>query len=54
MDISVGEGEKTPWWVILVLVVSALSSGYFSAQNIGICSLDIQELELMTEGPFEN
>ena len=42
------------WWRWIIIVVLLCLSGSFSGLNLGVLGLDVKDLEMMTEGPFEN
>jgi len=42
------------WWRFVIIIVLSLMSALFSGLNLGIISLDIEYLELLCAGPFEN
>ena len=41
------------WWRWLIIVGLLALSGSFSGLNLGVLGLDVKDLEMMTEGPFE-
>ena len=52
---GVAEAEKHyEWWRFVIIVGLSLMSALFSGLNLGIISLDIEYLELLSAGPFEN
>jgi metal transporter CNNM len=58
MDSSGGISFKqadgsVPGWVIALIVICALVSAFFNAQNLAIMSLDTKNLEMIVAGPFE-
>ncbi len=42
------------WWRFVIIIGLSLMSALFSGLNLGIISLDIEYLELLCAGPFEN
>lgn len=50
----VESGGGTEWWRFILIVGLSLLSALFSGLNLGIISLDIEYLELLSAGPFEN
>ena len=53
--ITSNETEKVGMsWLSLILVILAiLLSAYSNGVNIGVMGLDVQQLELMSKGPYE-
>ncbi len=47
------EGEETEWYYIFILVICVTLSFICSIIQIGLMSLDIRYIELLTKGPFE-
>jgi len=50
----VESGGGTEWWRFVLIIGLSLLSALFSGLNLGIISLDIEYLELLSAGPFEN
>ena len=49
------EPPKAPrWHDFVAIVVLSSMSGLFSGLNLGLLGLDVKNLELLTEGPFDN
>ena len=55
ITITSNETEKVGMsWLSLILVILAiLLSAYSNGVNIGVMGLDVQQLELMSKGPYE-
>lgn len=53
MSESESAGEVV-WWEILIIVLLSLLTGIFSGLNLGIISLDLNYLELLSKGPYES
>ncbi len=51
---AVESAGGTEWWRFVVIILLSLLSALFSGLNLGIISLDIEYLELLCAGPFEN
>ncbi len=47
-------GRSIEWWRFVLIILLSLLSALFSGLNLGIISLDIEYLELLCAGPFEN
>ena len=45
--------KAVEWWEWLVIFILLCLSGSFSGLNLGVLGLDVKDLELMTEGPYE-
>lgn len=50
------EPEATPpvWTDFIMIICLAAMSGAFSGLNLGLLSLDVKDLELLTKGPFKD
>ena len=42
------------WWRWIVILGLIILSGCFSGLNLGVLGLDVKELELMTEEPYDS
>ena len=42
------------WWEWIIMVTLICMSGCYSGLNLGVLSLDVKDLEMMAEGPFDN
>ena len=42
------------WQNILLLILLVMLSAYSNGMNIGVMGLDVQQLEVMSNGPYEN
>ena len=53
--ISSKENEDTglTWYNLLTVILMILLSAYCNGTNIGVMGLDVQQLELMSKGPYE-
>lgn len=51
-EIESGSAAVEPWRIGLIVFLVCLS-GCFSGLNLGVLSLDVSQLNLLTEGPFE-
>ena len=51
-ELAEGSATVEPWRIILIVFLVCLS-GCFSGLNLGVLSLDVSQLNLLTEGPFE-
>lgn len=50
----VESGGGTEWWRFVLIIGLSVLSALFSGLNLGIISLDIEYLEILSDGPFEN
>ena len=41
-----------PWYNLLAVIVLVMLSAYCNGTNIGVMGLDVQQLEVMSKGPF--
>jgi hypothetical protein len=50
------EPEQAPpvWTDFIMIICLATMSGAFSGLNLGLLSLDVKDLELLTKGPFKD
>jgi hypothetical protein len=48
------EEVRIKWYVIVIVIVLILLSGFFNGNNIGTMGCDENYLELLTKGPFES
>jgi len=44
--------NETPWYFYLFFAILLCFSGFFSGTNIGVMSLDEQQLKALSKGPF--
>lgn len=49
---SVEASSGMTWFKILALIFIILLSAYCNGTNIGVMGLDVQQLEVMSKGPF--
>ena len=55
VELSMSESlAAVSWWEWLMIVFLICLSGCFSGLNLGVLSLDVKDLEMMSEGPYEN
>lgn len=45
--------SEVPWYNWLIIVFLLALSGSFSGLNLGVLGLDVKDLEMMSEGPYE-
>jgi hypothetical protein len=52
---TINSDEKTgmSWSNLLIVILMILLSAYCNGTNIGVMGLDVQQLELMSQGPYE-
>lgn len=48
------EELSVEWWRFVLIGILLVLSGAFSGLNLGVLGLDTKNLELLTQGPFEN
>ena len=54
-DCNADDGPKViPTWNYFAIVFLAMLSGTFSGLNLGLLGLDVKNLELLMQGPFNN
>ena len=53
-----GTGEESEkggmtWYSLVIVIFLVLLSAYSNGVNIGVMGLDVQQLQLMSKGPYE-
>ena len=53
-----GAGEESEkggmtWYSLVIVIFLVLLSAYSNGVNIGVMGLDVQQLQLMSKGPYE-